>query len=244
MLTWTELVFIASLNAIRTSWVCPTFVAPSTGIVWMMYGLAHTVTNLNGSTTVESMGFGISALPSRSVALTVTVYTPHPVNGDVWVIVRTVSPLDHVNAWPPTPLTMLNERLVRIIGSLNVMTTGAVRATPGSTFLGLVDTMYGLSQNETKDHGFGTGPGMSWRFALSVALIWTVYGVHCENPWVWPRVSVASPFDHAGDRATLLGVSENVRDDVFIPSLNCTTIGCVHGTLIWLFVGFVLEIVG
>ena len=33
MLTVTLPVFIASLNAIRTSWVCPTFVAPSTGIV-------------------------------------------------------------------------------------------------------------------------------------------------------------------------------------------------------------------
>ena len=65
----------------------------------------------------------------------------------------------------------MNDRLVRIIASLNVITTGAFRATPGSMFRGEVDTMYGLSQNARNVHGLETGPGTSWRFALSVALI-------------------------------------------------------------------------
>src|SRR2546425_515059 len=242
--TTTVPVFIALLNAIRTSWVCATFVAPSAGTVWMMYGFAHTATNLNGSTTVESIGFGIRGFPVRSVALTVTVYTPHPVNTPVWVIVNTVSPLDHVSVCPVTVGEIVNERLLLIIASLNVTTTEAPKATPGCTFLGDVDTMYGLSQNERKVHGFGTGPGTRARFALSVALIWTEYGVHWEKPWVWLRVSVASPFDHDGESATLFGVRDTTRDEGFIPSLKFTKIDWSHGTPPWLYAGFVFVIHG
>src|SRR5438093_11029805 len=93
----TELGSIASLNAMRISCVWATSVSPLAGTVLMMYGFAQTVMNLKGFTTVESIGFGISVFPSRSVAETVTVYTVHPVNWPVWVILRTVSPVDHAS---------------------------------------------------------------------------------------------------------------------------------------------------
>ena len=153
-----------------------------------------------------------------------------PVNCELWVIVRTVSPVDHENALPPTSGLIVNERLLRIIGSLKVIVTGAFRATSVSTFLGDVDTMYGLSQNAKNVHGFGTGPGTSGRCALSVALICTRYGVHWEKPSAWFSVRVASPFDHTGSRTTLLGRMDVTREKGSMPSLNCTTIGWAQGT--------------
>ena len=135
---------------------------------------------MNGFTTVGSFGFGIRKLPSTSVAFTVTVYTVHARNGPLWVIVRTVSwgDPDHENDWPSTSGVIVNTRLLCNIVSLNVITTGAFGWTSGSPSLGDVDTMYGLMHSDVKTHGLGLSPGTSGRFALSVALICTLYGLH------------------------------------------------------------------
>ena len=79
---------------------------------------------------------------------------------------------------------------------------------------------------------------------MSVALIWIVYGVHWEKPCVWLRVSLASPFDHPGDRATSFGLRDQIKDEVFMPSLKSTTIDWAHGKPVWPLNGSVFAIHG
>src|SRR4030067_22199 len=134
--TVTEPVFIALLNVTTTSEVRRTPVAPSAGLVTVIWGLGQKAGKVHGFGTPWAGSSG--KLSSASRPGIVIVYAWHCVNGTAWVRVRVVKGTSQLatNVMPGGAITHVT--VPGFLASLATTTTLVVTTTFAPVSMGLV----------------------------------------------------------------------------------------------------------
>ena len=134
---------------------------------------------------MKDHGFGTgpatSCIPPVSRPPTKTAYVVDRLNGHPWTSVRTVSPDAQLALNGSAGVGRTDHQtVVRLMGLLNVTTTGAYRSTPAAPSGGSVARIRGWTHGVQNRHGFGGVPVtfVSERPSVSRAETVTVYHVH------------------------------------------------------------------